>query len=109
MRIDLRCPYSDKDEAKALGARWDVARKTWYVIDPDDLEPFSKWIGHLTGKQAQPKEKEGREKKSAHFSGRGPFVTVGSGYVDVAHPEGLLPWEDEDPHELISLVRAICS
>lgn len=109
MRINLQCPYSDKDEAKALGARWDPARKTWYVIDPDDLGRFAKWIGHLTGQVSVAKEKTAREKNRPVFSGKGPFVTVGARFCEIAHPAGLLPWEEDDPHELVSLVRAICS
>ena len=43
MRINLKVPFAQKDAAKALGARWDGARKIWYVIDPRDLAPFSDW------------------------------------------------------------------
>jgi hypothetical protein len=44
MRIHLQCPYEDRAEAKLLGARWDVAQRTWYVLDQLDLTPFRKWI-----------------------------------------------------------------
>lgn len=30
-RLELNVPYARKDEAKALGARWDAARKTWWI------------------------------------------------------------------------------
>lgn len=30
-RVDIAVPFSEKDEAKALGARWDSAEKTWYA------------------------------------------------------------------------------
>jgi hypothetical protein len=39
----LNVPYAEKDEAKRLGARWDPARKKWYVPHGVDLEPFSRW------------------------------------------------------------------
>lgn len=45
MRINLDCPFSEKDNAKALGARWDVARKTWYIENVEDLTLFMRWIG----------------------------------------------------------------
>lgn len=45
MRINLDCPFSEKDHAKALGARWDVARKIWYIENVEDLTPFMRWIG----------------------------------------------------------------
>lgn len=49
MRVDLKVPYSDKEQAKKLGARWDAAAKTWYVMDVTDLWPFLKWMPkHLT-------------------------------------------------------------
>lgn len=39
----LNVPYAEKDEARALGARWNPARKKWYVPPGADLEPFAKW------------------------------------------------------------------
>lgn len=43
MRVYLAVPYSEKDQAKALGARWDVEKRKWYLIDPENLDPFLKW------------------------------------------------------------------
>ena len=37
-------PFKEKDEAKALGARWDVGAKKWYVPEGKDLMPFSAWL-----------------------------------------------------------------
>ncbi|WP_229632085.1 DUF5710 domain-containing protein [Pseudoduganella violaceinigra] len=39
----LNVPYAEKDEAKRLGARWDAARKKWYVPPGVSMEPFSRW------------------------------------------------------------------
>ena len=47
MRINLTTPFAEKDAAKALGARWDSARKVWYVVDPQDVAPFMRWIPDL--------------------------------------------------------------
>lgn len=44
MRVNLNCQYDDKEHAKRLGAKWDAAAKTWYVVDPPDLLRFSKWL-----------------------------------------------------------------
>ncbi len=44
MRINLSCPYSQKDEARALGARWDSIKRVWYIVDVEDLTPFMRWI-----------------------------------------------------------------
>ncbi|MCB0523820.1 MAG: conjugal transfer protein TraC [Rhodospirillales bacterium] len=43
-RINLNVPYSEKDEAKGLGARWDAKEKTWYIPDNLAPEPFQKWL-----------------------------------------------------------------
>lgn len=43
MRTNLNVPFAEKDEAKALGARWDPTRKCWYVQDRD-LAPFARWV-----------------------------------------------------------------
>lgn len=40
----LNVPYSEKDEAKALGAKWNPDLKKWYVVDRNDYYKFSKWI-----------------------------------------------------------------
>lgn len=36
--------FSEKDQVKALGARWDPARRQWYVPDGRDLAPFATWL-----------------------------------------------------------------
>lgn len=44
MRINLTVPYAEKDQAKQLGARWDAARRTWFVENVANLEPLLKWM-----------------------------------------------------------------
>ena len=44
MRVDLKVPFSQKDEAKKLGARWDSARKTWYVENVEHIGRFLQWV-----------------------------------------------------------------
>ena len=40
----LNVPYAEKDEARALGARWNPGRKRWYVPSGVALEPFEQWL-----------------------------------------------------------------
>lgn len=47
MRINLVTPFAEKDSVKALGARWDGAKKLWYITDVADLTPFMRWIPNL--------------------------------------------------------------
>ena len=52
MRTYLNCPFAEKDEAKALGARWDGQKKRWYVQDAKDLAPFARWMSAEEGAAA---------------------------------------------------------
>ena len=49
MRINLTTPFTEKDAVKALGARWDAAKKVWYIMDVADLSPFARWIPDRAG------------------------------------------------------------
>lgn len=40
----LDVPFKEKDEAKALGARWDAGAKKWYVPEGKDLAAFAAWL-----------------------------------------------------------------
>lgn len=42
-RIYLNVPYSEKREAKGLGARWDRHNKAWFVHEGTDMKPLAKW------------------------------------------------------------------
>ena len=43
-RIYLRVPYAEKDEAKSYGARWDPARRQWYIDSSIDTTSLKKWM-----------------------------------------------------------------
>lgn len=51
MILYLVVPYSEKDEAKKLGCRWDKKKKQWYVIDPENIFDFVKWAPERLKKQ----------------------------------------------------------
>ncbi len=40
----LTSSFKDKDKVKALGARWDPAKRQWYVPDGLALTPFAEWL-----------------------------------------------------------------
>lgn len=42
--INLKVPFNEKDQAKALGARWNAELKLWYVPQGVDAAPFAKWL-----------------------------------------------------------------
>ena len=92
MRINLVTPFSEKDAAKALGARWDSAKKVWYIVDVEDLTPFLRWIPNLDAAQdtgatalASP--------KASMVKVKPPVVSKPA--VEVPHCGcNVLPWED---------------
>lgn len=40
----LTVPYQEKEQVKALGARWDKELKRWFVPSGQDTSPFSAWL-----------------------------------------------------------------
>ena len=96
MRINLVTPFAEKDAAKALGARWDAAKKCWYIVDVDDLKPFMRWIpnldaAHDTGAAAGTNLKANAKVAVARTK---PSV-ASKPAVEVPHCGcPVLPWED---------------
>jgi hypothetical protein len=39
----LVVPFAEKDEAKALGARWEAKARKWYVPAGKDKDLFKRW------------------------------------------------------------------
>ncbi|AYV74030.1 MULTISPECIES: DUF5710 domain-containing protein [Bacillota] len=42
-RIYLSIPYSEKEEVKSNGAKWDPKLKSWYIPEGVNLNDFQKW------------------------------------------------------------------
>ena len=42
--MNLKVPFNEKDQAKSLGARWNVEAKLWYVPQGVDATLFEKWL-----------------------------------------------------------------
>jgi hypothetical protein len=78
--IFLNVPYAEKDDARALGARWNPGRKRWYVPDGVAPEPFQKWMA---------KDGDGAAGGGAAKAGRSDSaaakLVVGANYVELAH------------------------
>lgn len=82
--IFLTVPYAQKDEAKALGARWNPTRRRWYVPDGVATEQFAKWIdgaapGDAPGAAAAAPARTGRVDS---YQGK---TVVGANYLDLDH------------------------
>ncbi|WP_245774036.1 DUF5710 domain-containing protein [Rugamonas rubra] len=89
--ILLKVPFSEKDQAKALGARWNADRKAWYVPDGQNASAFERWldpsqevgtlgkaIGSLNAKSA----KSAKPAKVDSYTGK---QIVGAHYVELKH------------------------
>ncbi len=44
----LAVPYRQKNQAKAVGARWDPGAKLWYAPEGADLAPLRQWLPEQT-------------------------------------------------------------
>jgi putative DNA primase/helicase len=42
-KIFLQVPFREKDEARALGAKWDRQAQSWYALAGSDAGRFAKW------------------------------------------------------------------
>jgi hypothetical protein len=92
MRLNLKVPFAEKDQAKKLGARWDAGRKIWYVEGKDDVSAFARWSptphdASATGEARPPKRAAARNQETSGT------VQVGSNYVEHPRVCDCLPWE----------------
>ncbi|HQL49530.1 MAG TPA: DUF5710 domain-containing protein [Holophaga sp.] len=106
MPTPLQVPYAEKDQAKALGAKWNPAEKVWFVPDGVEVAPFQKWLPKPQA-SAPPAGKPSPSKPEpgwltlARCLGRGPLVLLHANECWKCHKEGLavvlaFPPGDED-------------
>lgn len=75
----LKVPYAEKDNAKALGARWNAERKAWYIPDGTAAAPFEQWLaGDSDGREPVKESKS----KIDSYAGK---PTVGVHYIELKH------------------------
>lgn len=83
----LNVPYAEKDEARALGARWNPTKKRWYAPPGVALDAFAKWMPE--GGAAEPAGGQSGAKTGARTGGRvdahAAKLVTGSLYVELAH------------------------
>ena len=91
MRLNLKVPFAEKDQAKKLGARWDAGRKIWYIEGKEDVAPFSRWSPspHDASVGSVPAQKPVTAKAKEVSS----KVHVGSNYVEQPRVCDCLPWD----------------
>ena len=79
----LKVPYAEKDQAKALGARWNAERKAWYVPDGTAATPFQQWLaGAGDGREpAKAADKQSKGKVDSYVG----KPTIGEHYFELKH------------------------
>jgi hypothetical protein len=91
MRTNLQVPFAEKEDAKKLGARWDAARKLWYVENKDDMTAFARWLAKDSPTtRASPAPSKQSLAKPNQTEG---IKTVGSHYVKHPRVCDCPPWE----------------
>ena len=94
MRFNLKVPFAEKDAAKKLGARWDAARKLWYVVGRENIVPFAKCSPTpAEDSAASPPTLKSRAPAKARAPTEGK-IYVGSRYVERPRVCECLPRED---------------
>jgi hypothetical protein len=91
MRMNLKVPFAEKDEAKKLGAKWDSAQKIWYVEGKADMSPFSKWSA--TPQDSTDGGAVAQKSTPANKQAAVGMVIVGSEYVKQPRICDCLPWD----------------
>jgi hypothetical protein len=105
MRINLVTPFAEKDAVKALGARWDAAKKLWYITDVADLTPFARWIPDLAAAQAAPSGSASLPGFSPNAPAQQARRPTAQTAIDVPHCGcNVLPWDDCE-HSLSTNLR----
>jgi hypothetical protein len=81
--IFLNVPYAEKDEARALGARWNPGKKRWYVPNGVALDTFAKWMpkeGEAAGENTS-----GGKPGSGRVDAYAAKLVTGALYVELPH------------------------
>ena len=53
----LDVPFSEKDQAKALGAWWDPEARKWFIPLGRATEPFARWLRSGSPEDSMPESK----------------------------------------------------
>ena len=88
----LNVPYAQKDEAKALGAKWYASKKKWYVPSSLDITLFEKWNTATTTSSSQSTTSKTKSNSPSNKSAQG-IVTHPKDKNFVAYSGDQPPWD----------------
>ena len=91
-KIYLNVPFAQKDEAKALGARWDAVKKKWYAAANKDITLFARWQTVSGG--VEPPDSKASSSKTNSSSRKTAGVKTHATIKDfVAYDGDAPPWD----------------
>ena len=91
-KIYLNVPFAQKDEAKALGARWDAIQKKWFVPADKDIALFARWQAESGA--AEPSRPKASSTKSQSSSKTASGIKTHATVKDfVAYDGDAPPWD----------------
>lgn len=99
MQIRLNVPYSAKERAKSLGARWDLLGKFWYVPYGVDVNQLREWwpesllkdVLNMNERNHKRVKADRKNRSKSKFKGnKKPAVT---GVMPKVDESNTLPWE----------------
>ncbi len=92
-RLYLDVPFAQKDQAKALGARWDARRKKWYIPDGIDSVPFRRWSPEPMGSDdslpGTPVTRNGKSSSAKSAGKASKHLADAKGTMTIAHTQPL--------------------
>jgi hypothetical protein len=89
----LNVPFAQKDEAKALGAKWDAVKKKWYVPTDKDMMLFRQWHVNQDAVTPQRTKASSKSKTSESSKNSEGIYTYALDKEFVAYNGDLPPWE----------------
>jgi hypothetical protein len=92
MIIYMNVPYAEKDQAKALGARWNPIKKQWFIESPESLQPFLRWLPRHLMKPNTERPQKPQKPRRRHDRRTYHGTTVGVHFTE-AYAGDAPPWE----------------
>ncbi len=89
-KVYLNVPYAEKDAAKALGAKWDPAKKKWFAPANTNISCFSKWQTNPATLASKVKNTKSDRSANSSFNGT---ITYPKDKNFVAYNGELPPWD----------------
>lgn len=80
----LNVPFKQKDEAKALGAKWDRQQQSWYIPSGLDRSAFAKWSTEAREQNLDIPEVSARQYLAVPYSAREEAKAAGAEWDKVA-------------------------